>query len=111
MTQVCTACGEHYETAYEEYNPCFDCRNANNKFASLTMLSDDPFRKAFLSSKLEHNLAKQGRPLAGLAPKDKFEARDRQRTHGRIYIGDDLSQLKPKSREAIIKHSGMKDCS
>ena len=72
-------------------------------YSSVRQKSSDPIRDGWLSSKLEHNLAEQGRPLDPLAPKDRFEAkRVRERT-GRVYFGDDDSQLSPAAHKAIAK--------
>jgi hypothetical protein len=70
-------------------------------YSSIAIAGNDPIRKGYLDSKLESNLALQGRPLDPLAPKDKFEAEHVRRETGRVYFGNDTSKLNPKSRKLI----------
>lgn len=71
-------------------------------FASQSTVCDDHIRRAYNGSAIDHALATQGRPLDPLAPKDKFEARHVEKATGRVYIGDDISKLRPISQKAIL---------
>lgn len=81
---------------------------AGRDWSTVTVRGDDPFRKSWLSDGLSQKLSEQQRPLDPLAPKDKFEAKHVQEATGRIYIGDDISKLKPSSQAAIIKGQAAK---
>jgi hypothetical protein len=70
-------------------------------YSSSTVSGNDPIRKGYLDSRLEHNLAIQGRPLDPMAPKDKFEAEHVRRKTGRVYFGNDTSKLNPTSRKIV----------
>ena len=87
---------------------CFGCERQVKRDYSFTQYANfDPFRTTWLSTrKTEDRMAKQQRPLDPIAPKDIFEARDRQRTHGRIYIGDNVDMLNPTARKAIVEDAG-----
>lgn len=65
---------------------------------------NDPWRAYHLSTKKERAAQEQQRPIGG--PRDRFEKREMERATGRIYIGDDTSSLRPKSRDAIEKRRG-----
>ncbi len=71
-------------------------------YSSISFRNDDPFRRAWLSDGLTHELARRRRPLDPLAPKDRFEAKAIEEKTGRRYIGDDISSLKPASQRAIL---------
>jgi len=86
---------------------CPDCgivgrRDFPAEFATQLVISDDPFRKSYLSSRIDHNLAEQGRPLDPLAPKDRFDLKRIEQNTGRVYIGDDVSKLSAKAQRAIL---------
>jgi hypothetical protein len=83
-------------------------RDMGAEFETQYVKNDDPFRKAWLSDGMTHELAKQKRPLDPLAPKDKHEAKHVAKATGRIYIGDDVSKLSERGRNAVIKHGGLK---
>lgn len=101
MKKTC-ACGrEFYALGDPTPNACFWCSNADNPFLGIGIANDDEFRRSWLGPQFASEMQKQGREPDPAMPKDKFEARDRLRTHGRVYIGDDQSSLSAKSRKAI----------
>ncbi len=77
-------------------------RNFYSEFKSQTVISDDPFRKSYLSSRIDHNLADQGRGLDPLAPKDRFDLKRIEANTGRVYVGDSVAGFSPKARKAIL---------
>ena len=80
-------------------------------YSGISVMSNDPWRAAWLNDqKMSTRLEAQQRQLDPLTPKDKFEKRAIEAQTGRIYIGDDMSALKPSSRRAIekAKESGYK---
>ena len=87
---------------------CFTCgHEVRRDFSSIQHRNSDPFRTTWLSNrKTSERLQKQGRPMDPLAPTDLFEARDRQKTHGRIYIGDNVDMLNDRARAAIVNDVG-----
>lgn len=81
---------------------CEDCgRQARRLYTSVHIDNGDDIRKAWLSSQTESNLAKQGRPMDPLAPKDRIEARHVQKATGRIYIGNRTEGMTPRAQAAI----------
>lgn len=66
--------------------------------------TNDPWRRYHLSTQKEKAAQEQQRPIGG--PHDRFEKRHIEKATDRIYIGDDLEPLRPKSREAILKRRG-----
>lgn len=104
----CTPCGRPFEADFPrgEAAPhvrCTTCSGeARRDYSGVGFKTDDEFRRGYLSSSLEKNLAEQGRPLDPLAPKDKFEARRIEAATGRRYIGNDISGLRKVSQDAIL---------
>lgn len=80
------------------------------EFATQLVVGDDPFRKSYLSSRIDHNLAAQGRPLDPVAPKDRFDLKRIEAHTGRIYIGDDISKLRPNAQRAILNGEKPQHC-
>jgi hypothetical protein len=78
-------------------------RDFETEFATQSVVSDDEFRKAWLSTDIDRNLQEQCRPIDPLAPKDKFEAKHVRSRTGRVYFGNDDSKLGHKARRAIDK--------
>lgn len=81
-------------------------RDLGADLASMSVRCDDIWRKHFLSSRTAAEYQKQGRaPLEG-TPRDKFEKRDIEKATGRIYIGDDISALKPERQKSLERQYG-----
>lgn len=89
--------------AHSGLNTPVQCERAFAKeLASQYVLCDDPIRKAYNSSAIEHNLAAQGRPLDPIAPKDKFDLKHIEKATGRVYCGDNIGHMSPKAQKAIL---------
>lgn len=92
-------CGRHGRDAHRAFDA---------EIATQYVKNDDPFRKAWLGD-AEQRAADQNRCLDPEAPHDKFEAKERRERLGRIYIGDDTSQLNEKAVRAIERGKGLGD--
>lgn len=76
---------------------------AKRDYGTTRLNRNDPYRDYWLSSKADHEMARQGRPLDPLAPKDMFEKRRIEAATDRRYIGDDTESLTTKGQKAVAK--------
>lgn len=94
-----------YDGEHEPECPCCGLPSMRDLYADLRSqlpLTDDPIRKAYLGTQIDRNLQEQGRALDPMTPHDKFDAKWHEKNTGRIYIGDDISQLRPNAQKAIL---------